>query len=212
MSKKSNALVYRSGQILFAVLAIAIGCYPAFYFFSEKFGILNSKSGELLDSIAWNSAFYLHITCGGLALLIGWVQFVKKIRLERVAVHRSVGKMYVLLALVSAASAGYLAIHANGGLIAVFGFLFLAIIWFVSTYMGFTSIRNGQIVKHQQLMIFSYAACFAAVTLRLWLPLLISVFNDFSKAYAVVSWLCWVPNMVVAYLLAKSAKEPELQV
>lgn len=55
-------------------------------------------------------------------------------------------------------------------------------------------------------MIYSYAACFAAVTLRVWLPLLMIVSGDYLVAYIIVSWLCWVPNMVVANLIVKKLK------
>ncbi|GAB4428835.1 MAG: hypothetical protein OHK0039_47410 [Bacteroidia bacterium] len=44
----------------------------------------------------------------------------------------------------------------------------------------------------------SYAACFAAVTLRLWLPILTALLGDFLPAYRIVAWLCWVPNLLVA--------------
>jgi hypothetical protein len=54
------------------------------------------------------------------------------------------------------------------------------------------------------MMIYSYAACFAAVTLRIWLPLLISITGDFFIAYPIVAWLCWVPNLIVANLIVKS--------
>jgi hypothetical protein len=43
-----------------------------------------------------------------------------------------------------------------------------------------------------------YSLVFAAVTLRIELPNLAVVFQDFDPAYAVVSWLCWVPNLLVA--------------
>lgn len=53
-------------------------------------------------------------------------------------------------------------------------------------------------------MIYSYAACFAAVTLRIWLPLLTAAFlGDFIKAYTIVAWLCWVPNIIVAYFIVR---------
>ncbi len=47
--------------------------------------------------------------------------------------------------------------------------------------------------------IYSYAASFAAVTLRIWLPLLTIAFQDFVVAYRIVAWLCWVPNIAFAY-------------
>jgi len=63
---------------------------------------------------------------------------------------------------------------------------------------AYISIRNKQVEKHQKMMIYSYAACFAAVTLRLWLPLLTAALGDFITAYTIVAWLCWIPNMIVA--------------
>lgn len=38
---------------------------------------------------------------------------------------------------------------------------------------------------------------FAAVTLRLYLPLLFLAGLDFTEAYRIVSWVCWVPNLLV---------------
>ena len=42
----------------------------------------------------------------------------------------------------------------------------------------------------------SYALTFAAVTLRLWLPELAAIF-PFEAAYQTVSWLAWVPNLLI---------------
>jgi len=52
-------------------------------------------------------------------------------------------------------------------------------------------------------MIYSYAACFAAVTLRIWLPLLTMIYGDFVKAYVIVAWLCWIPNIIVAGVITR---------
>ena len=65
------------------------------------------------------------------------------------------------------------------------------------------SIKEGNIKRHQKFMIYSYAACFAAVTLRIWLPALIAIYQDFIPAYRIVAWLCWVPNIMVAYFIVK---------
>jgi hypothetical protein len=48
-------------------------------------------------------------------------------------------------------------------------------------------------------MIRNYALTFAAVTLRIWLPLLSEVAGiEFVNAYRAVAWLCWIPNLYVA--------------
>ncbi len=190
----------------FAVLALGIGLYPSIYFFIDrKFGLLNSKSQELLSSAVWNSAFYMHIVLGGLALLIGWMQFSTRLRNRNLRLHRTVGKIYVPSVLLSAVSGVYIAIFASGGIIPASGFISLGVIWFFTTLSAYTTIRKGQVQQHRNLMIYSYAACFAAVTLRIWLPLLTMTFGDFITAYKIVAWLCWVPNIVVAYLIVRSS-------
>jgi len=68
--------------------------------------------------------------------------------------------------------------------------------------MAYINIRNKRVEQHQKMMIYSYAACFAAVTLRIWLPLLVMGIGNFTIAYTIVAWLCWVPNLFVAYLLS----------
>lgn len=50
--------------------------------------------------------------------------------------------------------------------------------------------------------IYSYSACFGAVTLRFWLPLLLGAFNlEYNVAFPVVAWLSWMPNLLVAHLI-----------
>jgi hypothetical protein len=196
-------------KITLAVLATFIGLYPLFYFLQDNFGLLGNKNSALIASVLWNSVFYTHITTGGLALLLGWVQFSERIRITTPSIHRNIGKLYLLLALCSSVSGAYLAFHAEGGVIAATGFLCLAIVWFTSTLMGYTSVVKGRVIQHQQFMVYSYAACFAAVTLRIWLPLLIVIYGDFIKAYLVVAWLCWIPNIFVAYMLTRNMNKSE---
>ena len=83
------------------------------------------------------------------------------------------------------------------------GFMGLGIVWLYSTVKAYFAIRKGDIQLHQGFMIYSYAACFAAVTLRIWLPLLTIAFQDFIIAYRIVAWLCWIPNIVFAYFWVK---------
>lgn len=55
-------------------------------------------------------------------------------------------------------------------------------------------------------MIRCYALTFAAVTLRLWLPLAQFVLHiEFIPAYQAISWLCWVPNLLVAEMIVRSS-------
>lgn len=186
--------------VVFVFLAIGIGLYPLIYIFAtEDFGLLMNKSNELLASTLWKTAFYGHISFGGLALLVGWSQFVKKWRSKHLKWHRNIGKVYVLSALISGLCGVYLGFYATGGLVSSLGFISLGVIWLFTTLRAYIAVKNKDLSLHQGLMIYSYAACFAAVTLRIWLPLLTIIFGEFLLAYKIVAWLCWLPNMVFAY-------------
>lgn len=200
-------------KILVAVLAILVGLYPAIYFFmNRKFGLLQSKSETLLANPFWNIEFYSHILFGGLALLVGWTQFSVRLRTRNLKLHRQVGKVYVISALISSLAGIYIALYATGGLIPSVGFMSLGAVWFYSTARAYMEIRKGRVEVHQKMMIYSYAACFSAVTLRIYLPLLTSLFQDFAKAYMVVAWLCWIPNLIVAFFIVKRLDKMEVAV
>lgn len=183
--------------VLFGFFALAIGAYPSIYFLVDReFGLLNTKSPELLDNLAWNIGFYTHIIAGGIALLLGWTQFSPRLRNRFLNAHRNIGKIYVITALLSGLAGLSIGFFATGGPIAAAGFISLALVWLYTTWQAFRHIRQGRVAAHEQMMLYSYAACFAAVTLRIWLPLLSMAMQDFVSAYRVVAWLCWVPNLL----------------
>ena len=197
-------LTKRLPYYLLAICCISIGLYPIIYFVVDrKFGLLASKSVALLSDTIWNSMFYIHIVLGGIALLIGWLQFNKNLRIKNMQLHRKIGKVYIISCLLSGVSGFYIALYATGGLSPKLGFTSMAIVWFFTTLFGFTAIKKGNIIKHQKLMIYSYATCFSAVTLRIWLPILSNSLGGFLPAYRIVAWLSWVPNIIVAYFIIK---------
>jgi uncharacterized membrane protein len=190
--------------ILISVFSVLIGLYPAIYFLVDReFGLLGLKEDALLQDTFWNIAFYLHIVPGGLTLLTGWAQFNSKLRNRHLNRHRLLGKIYVFSALLSALAGIYIGFYATGGSIAAAGFILLGVCWFYSTFMAYLHVRKQRIEAHQRMMIYSYAACLAAVTLRIWNPILVPIMGDFVSAYRIVAWLCWVPNLAIAYWLVE---------
>ena len=188
--------------IIFGSLCVLISFYPIKYLLADKpVALLLSKSAELLGSNIYNTFFYTHITLGGIALLIGWLQFSKKLRRNYIKLHRTIGKIYVTSVLISGPAGFYIAFFASGGLSPKLGFSIGALLWTIFTYLGYNSIRKGNIETHRKFMMYSYAGTFGAVTLRLWLPLLIFIFGEFLMAYQIVAWLSWIPNILVIYLI-----------
>ena len=191
-------------SVIGVILAIGIGLYPAIYFIIDPtFGLLGTKSADLLANQLWHFSFYTHIVLGGLALLIGWAQFWTSFRKKYLSYHRLIGRIYILAVLPSAITGIYIGCHATGGMVAKVGFVCLGIIWLVVSLRAYLAVKKGKIQTHQIFMIYSYAATFAAVTLRLYMPLLIALTGDFIPAYQMVAWLCWVPNLIVAYFITK---------
>ncbi|WP_338864759.1 DUF2306 domain-containing protein [Myxococcus stipitatus] len=190
--------------VLFAVLCLGVGLYPISYLFTDPNSGFRARKGvELLTSPVWNAAFYTHLALGGLALFIGWTQFIARLRLKFPVVHRLLGKVYVGAVMVSGLMGLYVGFFATGGVISAAGFVSLGLVWLYTTASAFWHIKNRRLEEHRLMMTYSYAACFAAVTLRLWLPLLIMAMGNFTSAYRVVAWLCWVPNLGVAWLLSR---------
>jgi len=53
-------------------------------------------------------------------------------------------------------------------------------------------------------MIRNFALSLAAVTLRVYMPLMLAGFHwPFRFTYITVSWLCWIPNLLIAEWLIR---------
>jgi len=195
------------GRILMVLLSLSIGAYAFTFLDFELKSILLDK-GELAKQLIYQVGFYSHVTGGGLALISGAFQFFPKLRQRRLSLHRFIGKVYVLVCLWSGFSGFFIALYATGGPVAKTGFVLLAVFWVFSTLMAYRTIRKKDIEAHREWMIRSYALTFAAVTLRLHLPLYTGFMGlDFIPAYRLVSWTAWVPNLlVVEWFIRRQAK------
>lgn len=148
----------------------------------------------------------VHVAGAATALLIGPTQFSSRLRIRFATVHRWIGRVYVVSCLVGGAAGFVLALGASTGPISTIGFGTLAILWMVTTSLAWRRAIQGRFVEHRAWMIRSFALTFAAVTLRLYLPLHMFFGMAFDDAYRAISFLCWVPNLLVAELyLRKSA-------
>ena len=195
-------------RILFILFAVVVGLYPLIYLFIDNsVGLLASKPAELISRTDWIWAFYQHISLGGVALLAGWSQFSQNLRAKNVNLHRTLGKIYVVACLLSGVAGLYLAFYATGGMISGFGFGGLAVAWLYTTLTAYMAARQGDYHRHERWMIRSYALTYAAVTLRLWMPVLIGGLRlEFMTAYLIVAWLCWVPNLLFAEVWIRTAR------
>jgi uncharacterized membrane protein len=154
---------------------------------------------ELADSFkARPWGIYPHVIVGMVALAIGPLQFHPRVQ-ARTALHHTLGKIYVVIAILVGIVGLYMSLYSFGGIITHAGFGLLATGVLVTTIMAYRSVKSGKYAQHREWMIRSYSLMFGAPTLRLWLPLLIIAYQgQFRPAYLWVAWVSWVPNLMFA--------------
>jgi len=114
-------------------------------------------------------------------------------------VHRWSGRIYLAVGvLIGGLSGLYMAQYAYGGNVARLGFAGLALAWLYTGLRAYLAVRGGEIGEHRKWMVRNFSLTFAAVMLRLYLPLSMLAGVEFIVAYSIIAWLCWVPNLVYA--------------
>ena len=103
-----------------------------------------------------------------------------------------------------------MAVGTTAGPAATAGFGSLALVWLIATSNAWRLGMRRDLVAHREWMIRSFVLTFAAVTLRLYLPIAQLLPVELDDAYRAISFLCWAPNLVVAeaYLRKKRRAAP----
>ncbi len=138
-----------------------------------------------------------HAVASALALLLGPLQFLDSLRTSRPRLHRTLGYAYLVPGVALGGLAGLLlARHSFGGLVSHLGFGLLAMLWLFTGVMAVVAAKARRFADHRTWMVRNFALTFAAVTLRLYLPLGFASGLRFEAFYPAVAWLCWVPNLL----------------
>jgi hypothetical protein len=141
----------------------------------------------------------IHAAAGAVALLTGPWQFWTWLRNAHRNWHRGLGRAFLVAVAVSSVAGFILSFHSEEGWATHLGFASLAIAWFCTAWMGYTTVRANRFRVHREWMVRSFALSLAAVMLRNELPVLLFVAHtSFHFAYITVSWICWIPNLIFA--------------
>lgn len=188
----------RVGWAIMTFFALAVGAY-AVALVASGFRLVPGEVAA--NRFPTPLGLRIHIVSAGLALLTGPLQFARALRTRFPQVHRWLGRTYVLACAVGGVSGTAIALFSANGLIAGAGFFALGVCWLLATVIGFQAIRSGDVIRHQRWMIRSFALTYAAVMLRVYVPLATGIGVAFAPAYTVIAWLCWLPNLLVAQLV-----------
>jgi len=148
-------------------------------------------------------AFYAHIFASSVILIVGFLQFSKKVYNNR-PLHRSLGKVYVFGVLFFSAPGAYvMTMFINRGTGPFISFLLQNTLWICFTIAAWYYAKNQQIPQHVKMMRRSYALAFAAVTLRFYIYLFTMLGNGvgFANNYLIIAFLSWVPNLILVEII-----------
>lgn len=158
-----------------------------------------SPGPQVLANVFAKPWLVVHVIGAGTALLLVAFQFLPAIRRRR-AIHRWIGRIYASACILGGSAGLVVAVGTTAGPIAAAGFGLLGVIWIYVTGQGWMTARARRFDEHRAWMIRSFALTFAAVTLRIYMPMSMMLHLDMDQAYRAIAWLAWVPNLVVAEL------------
>ncbi|MFI6976969.1 DUF2306 domain-containing protein [Embleya sp. NPDC050154] len=190
-----------------ALTALAIAVFAPLPYLTTSLAELAADDGDIAanyaDRPAWvRAAFYAHIVPAAVALLLSPAQLSARARARAPRLHRVCGRVVVACIVVGGVAGLTLAPMSYAGAVGTAGFGMLAVLWTTCALAAVRAIRRGAVEEHRWWMHRTFAFTYAAVTLRLWLVILVP-FTDFDSAYKVVPFLCWVPNLIVVELLLR---------
>jgi uncharacterized membrane protein len=162
-------------------------------------------------STIWITAFFIHVFTSIFTVIAGFTQFSKKFMWKNI--HRSMGKIYLIVVLFFAAPSGFImGLLANGGITSIIAFTLLAILWWYFTFLAYKTVRARDFERHAKYMYYSYALTLSAITLRLWKFCIVNYVYEMPPMdlYRLVAWIGWVPNLVVAFWLVSKKKHMKL--
>ncbi|MGG1519410.1 DUF2306 domain-containing protein [Paenibacillus oryzisoli] len=199
MQKRTRKSLWAFG--LLALFAVGVGLYALVVYGNPdhiRESMFVTEKGELPE--LWYSMLWVHAVSAGLALGIGWVQWIKRLRQRAVNVHRVIGGAYAAGITLAGVTGLYLSYYADGGWIGRTGFAMLSVMWLYTLYRGLQSmIVRRDLQAHGAWMLRNYALTCAAITLRIYMPLAAVLFGlGTNESFVVIAWLAWLPNLLLA--------------
>ena len=180
---------------LYALLSAAVAIFS--YRYLPRIGPL---APDILANLFARPWLDVHVAGAATALLVGPIQFLPWIRRRFPALHRTLGRVYVIGCLSGGVGGLIMAFGSTKGHIATAGFASLAVCWIVANIQGWRLAVARSFDEHRAWMLRSFAMTFAAVTLRIYIVVLPMLGMDPLDAYRAASFLAWVPNLILVEL------------
>lgn len=181
-------------------LALGVAAYAVIGYAVLPLGVLVTP--EMKASFELHPAsIYTHVFTAALALALGPFQFSARLRERNLRLHRWLGRLYLGVGVLLGGLSGlFMSQHAQGGMVAKLGFASLSLCWIVTGIAAYAAARRKDIASHRQWIARNFALTLAAVSLRLYFPVMTVAGVPSEVGYPIVAWLCWVPNLIAAFV------------
>jgi uncharacterized membrane protein len=190
-SARASTASDRLKWTFFGVMALAV---LLVLWVDERFWFNAASDPHLQRIAAYKSLLILHGIGGATALIAGAFQMSSRIRRTRIALHRTLGKIYLGAVCFSAPIALYIGTGPLEPVTIHVEQVFQAGLWPACALIGWACIRNGQTAMHKAWMMRSYGFTLIFITSR--------VPDAFLKSYSdqFLSDMLW--SLVVVALIA----------
>jgi hypothetical protein len=172
-------------------------------------GLYSKNSGTA------NTGIGLHFAAGGIILILGSLQLIESIRVKFPAVHRWVGRVYVIACLFAAAG-GLIFIFIKGtigGQVMNIGFALYGILMFIAALQTYRHAITRRFEKHRAWALRLYALAIGSWLYRMdygfWLLLTDGYAHTktFSGIFDhVMAFFFYLPNLLVAEVFIRAKK------
>ena|GEM_PF-1561425 len=192
-----NIEMTKAGRRAFWILPMIVVVLALRYI---PMGIEKAFPGVLYHLPERNYALYAHMTFSAFAMFTMPFQFWTRLRMQKPQVHRVMGRIYALSILIGGSASIPLAMSMQISGLGVAGFFIGNIVWITVTAIAIGAAMTGNLIMHRKWIVYSAAMTFAAVMIRVELPLYRELGMKFADAYALVGWTCWTLNLLAVWI------------
>lgn len=224
LTKISSNLLNWSGKMLVITVwtsAALFGLYILAFYAAALYEDDMQRWNKVLpglynrNSVATTSGIGLHFAAGGIILLLGSIQLVEKVRLRFPAVHRWIGRIYIVASLPAAAGgiAFILLKGTIGGTAMDIGFGLYGALMFVAAVQTFRYAVTKRLELHRAWALRLYALAIGSWLYRMdygfWLLLTDGLGHKpyFTGPFDVIMFFFfYIPNLIVAEAFIRARK------
>ncbi len=208
---KPTAMLTRGIWIIVAVLAV-IGILAVLGRLSDLGRGVGPPSASSIDTgyADHPSLTMLHILPGALFMILGPLQFVRRIRSRALGFHRWSGRVFVISSLVIGVTGMIMGVVMPiGGANETVATTFFALIFLFAVVRAFIYVRQGNVARHREWMLRAFAVGLAIATIR---PIVVMFFALTSLSpqefFGIAFWLGFSLHLVIAEIWIQHTRPP----